>query len=499
MAYTEYILPNANTEFGLCTVRLYSEFDDLTVPLNNTIEVIGEVDDSVDVSPSVQEAAVLDITLFDDRTIYTEGFWFKVLDGDALLKIMILEGEVETFYFFGVVEPLQVEWEEDYADPTNTTIIRRAAITLTSLVKKLFDVTSQDLQDAVYNNRIPCYDEPTVGGDPFSYFRVKDIFARMLELTGLNSGYNGDDVTFLYDSAHLEFKFKNAAGDSFRFDQLFFVPSTLTTPPGGMEQESYFFQGTSQWANTFYYLKDFISILLNSFQLILRFDFSDSRVRINLCQRGHAYTSNVTMPKTIKNGRKIVFASDKRLDGVSTSDYFDSNTHRFLSRQFSTDMQTIDPPSYVTINVDKQILFRAGKSATFVVHSLIGAQMLFGQSISTEEDLTDRTFLWTDMIRTIEYFNSESKSYLTTNDNFFDLGEAVCGYLFYRFSPKFKVIRTIHATLKVNDGITNSQANAMSLMRTPINYGKGDKQFYATQVIKNSPEPNKMTVFWFEE
>jgi hypothetical protein len=139
-------------------------------------------------------------------------------------------------------------------------------------------------------------------------------------------------------------------------------------------------------------------------------------------------------------------------------------------------------------------------TGTLAGHLIFGRTLIYAQPWYAEFDFE------VDQIRSVSYYDYEAKDYADTPEKSFDLGWAVAAYLYRRFSPAFQVIESIHAGLKANDGTTNSQANAKSLMRTVIDDGQGAKYYYATRVRKTpamddgkTRKPETLAVLWNEE
>jgi hypothetical protein len=133
-------------------------------------------------------------------------------------------------------------------------------------------------------------------------------------------------------------------------------------------------------------------------------------------------------------------------------------------------------------------------------HLLFGRTLIYAQPWYAE-------FEWeADQIRSVDYFNYESRAYDSTPATSFDIGRAVAAYLYYRFAPAFQTIEAVYGDLRANNGTTNSQANSMSLMRTQIDDGTGSKYYYATSVRKipgiddgKTRTPTQLAVLWNEE
>lgn len=496
MAYTEYILPDCNSPAGLFEITLYSEFDDLTVPTKQTIERIGELDDGIDVSPSVQEASTLEIDICDDHSVYACGFWYKVMSGEFMLKFN-LEG---LYYFFGVGEPLENETTDIYVDSADSVFVRRSTIVLTSLVKVLFDGASADVADELYSHRHQNFSTTPEFHKIWTYVRLIDIFSCLLKTSGLNSTFDNADARFVYDPDYPDFKYLDTEGRPYTFNQLFLYCSIAGETVGGVTEElkSYLFNRSTPF--DIHYIRDMISGILNTFQLILRFEFTDGRVRVALCQRGRSTPTKVTMPKLIS--RKIVNASDKRISGIQVSDNYHQDMIRWMSG--SEVIGTGNPPSIVTTDLSLTTLFRAGipdpiDNSYYPLTGDIVSFCVFG--MPTEEEYLSEQYPeieWSNRIQTIQYYNYESGSYVSTSNNLYDFQDAVCGYVYHRFAPLFKTMECVYGSMNVSDGVTESHENAIALMRTDINDGLGAKTYYATRIVKR-PEDNKLVVTWFQE
>lgn len=493
---TEYTLPNVNSPAGEFTVKVYCSDASLTVPSIQTILTIGSLEEGIDVAPSIQEASTLNISIADDTSTHAQGFWYKALASECHIKFMLMESSAETYFFFGTVEPLQVSWTDHYVNTGSTVFVRSADITLVSFEKKLFDGTTIDLQNDVYSRRVVQSSDSPQEGDPYTYFRVMNIFASLLYITGLNETYDRTDVEYIYNPSLPDFKYIQAGTlTPFTFENLFLFPSIWLS---GGELASYFFTGTSQWSQKYHYLKDFISMLLNTFQLILKFDFTDDRVKIKLYQRGHAYSDALMASIGHPINRTITIASDKQIDSVSAHDYWSPSNLRWVARQYSDDVQSIAVPDYISIYLEIPVLFQVGVGS-FSSWSISAAQVLAGASGINEDndDTMDQTFA--TRITSTEWYNYNTNAYVAPSiSDLYRLEESIAGYIYNRFAGSFKAIQATYGTIKSTINSVLSQANSRAMIRQSINDGNGAVSYYA-QSVKKDPSTNRMTIIWLEE
>lgn len=493
---TEYTLPNVNSPAGEFTIKLYCADATLTAPTKQTILSIGELEETADVAPSVQESSTLSISIADDTSI---GFWYKALGSECHLKLMILESTVETYYFFGTVQPLQVTWTDHYVNSSDTVFVRSAEIILESFEKKIFDTSMDDVSADIYSRRVANSSDPPVHNEPYTIFRIKHIFASILYKSGINSTYDAADISFMYDLPEFNFVRANTTPE-YHFEQLFLVTSWWTdierTPGDNAELASSFFDGSLySLTEKFPYLKDFVKCILDSFQLILRFDFTGGRVTIKLRQRGHSEADSARVTMTNKISRTITFASDKEIRGIQATDFY-STDGRWVSIQGGGVITSGDPPSHITIDSSLQALFLCGPGSRGAVNTNQWAQSVWASSATEGEDFDFSTINFVDKVN---YYNYSTLEYVDTAlAGINRLCEAIVGYIYGRFGKVFLSIETIYGGLTSNNGTTTSQANSRSLMRTSINDGNGAKNYYA-QSVKKNPATNKMTVVWLQE
>lgn len=509
-ALVEYSLPNVNSPAGEFVVKVYSETAGLTVPTKQTILSIGELEETADRAPSVQEASTVRLEVADDTSTYAQGFWYHITNlGRTLVKLTLLESSVETYYFFGRVDNLQNEWTDHYVDAGSTVFVRSGSLVMTSLEKDIFEKTTAELATEVLSHRVANDDLDPVAYAICKVTRVMDIFNALLVVAGYNSTYSREDTTFVFDSSKQDFKYWNRSlSYGYDFSGLWFVCSRYTSDVVPEEDTNTpFFYGSQSWANKYHYLKDFISALLDTFQLLLRFDYDTAtgRVKIKLYQRGHAAAdaSNAVMSKI--QSRRIIVASDTIGTSFQATDVYTTSLQRWISKSYSDSVQSIAVPDYIEIGASSMCMFRAGESTTGA-GTISQACNLFGSYADPTLGEypgfvdTDASYTTSDRILTIDYFDYTSNAYVNIPMSGDGTGilSAVVAYQYGRFAEEHVSITATYKSFLVNNGSTTSQTNARTLMRTTINDGTGSASYWAKTVIKDATT-NTLTVTWVKE
>jgi hypothetical protein len=119
-------LPSLEGIVGTFKFTLYST-EDLTVPTIQTIKVVGDLEASIDSGVLQHSIPQLNLSLREDHSQYTQGFWWRTLKNPTRLFITLDEGDGDTYYFYGNVSLLQTVWKESYVNGME--YIRTASVT----------------------------------------------------------------------------------------------------------------------------------------------------------------------------------------------------------------------------------------------------------------------------------------------------------------------------------------------------------------------------------
>ena len=188
MAYTEYTLDTIQMAQGVgtITVKLLHGDDSLVIPVEATITSIEQLIERVEVKANRLELGdgAIDVVDFADAN-YPHGFWYYVVVESASLfpevpelMFLINEGAGDTFLFWGKVDGVLTEI--DTID-TDVTFPRRAKISMLNVLKRIGEITWDDL--IAYLDVTRGFDDERLGARP----------AMVLTRHGLN-----DNVEYSY-------------------------------------------------------------------------------------------------------------------------------------------------------------------------------------------------------------------------------------------------------------------------------------------------------------
>src|SRR5512146_862012 len=120
MTLYEYTVQESVLPSGTMTVKLYSELSGLTVPGYQTIDCDFWVNNRVDAGPGRLELENADIRFAEDRSVYAEGFWYKVANGGyAELLFLLDEGSGDTYFWRCTILRDQTRFTEYDLTPGN--------------------------------------------------------------------------------------------------------------------------------------------------------------------------------------------------------------------------------------------------------------------------------------------------------------------------------------------------------------------------------------------
>jgi hypothetical protein len=508
MALTEYTLQDVVTVAGTFKFTLYADVG-LTVPTGQTIMSIGELEKVGDLEPNKKQFQNLSLSIADDYTVYDAGFWYTIALSEMYLRIYLDEGAGDTGYFYGFIDPMQSDFQEHYVGSLD--FVRSGTMVLTSVEAKLFATTLTTLNDAVVANKILTNYFPTdtpVTDDIYSYIMVKDFFSALLFASGLNPDYSASDTRVVYSQAVNEQDFVYYETDSLRtyfVDQLFLVMSRyVEAPPGSGNWVENTFTNLTWYdllvlnTTTFdpsSYVTQLIIEVLNSIQFNMELGYESGRHVITLYQRGRAYgnSNNVTMGGLLSS--RINVCSDLRKSGYKA--YNDNDTTKMI--WFSDKVDALPKADGIPETIEIEVAVSCALRVINTAPGIGSAYAVVPYGISSDEDMWEYFHKPYDCINSVKYWNYETSAYVVASiggDKL--LEEAVAGYLFARFHTAFRAFTRTYATLKANNGSTNTHTNNHPFMRTAFDDGTGSKQYYANKVIKNA-DNNTTTVDWIEE
>lgn len=482
---TSYTLPSLDTVAGEVKITLYSNDATLTVPTSQTVTSIGDLEETADVDIGVTQLSSLRLSLKEDYTNYTEGFWYKVLAGECWLRFYLVEGGSDTFYFFGLPQEETIEWTEHFL---GSTYLRTAELELISMAAKLMDTDTINFAIEVLANDIDS--GKRVLAEPTSYISAGGLFAAMLSGSGLNPSYDVNDVSFVFNSDDFRY---TQGGNNYTFNDLKIATKIWTSGAPNFEFQTAYFDVASNadsLSARYAKLRDLIPNLLANFGLVMRMSYdptadnNNGRHKIQLIQRGRAYADAARL--TFGDREKmstISKSSDLIGDATRASHLLDSASFVWFSKQYLDGKSTSTVPNHVDFDQDYQSIFRT--NAYLISNANNNYRQLYLVSGTT----------WT-IITGIQYWNYFDDQYETAVSPYIE--EAIAGYIYYRFTNQFtKIVRT-YGKLKANNGSTDSHVNASILQRTSINDGTGAANYYANKVTK-SIESNELEIEWIKE
>jgi hypothetical protein len=478
---TAYDLPDIVSVVGTLKVKLYSEFAGLTVPTVQTIKTIGDLTETAQRDVGISEMSTLQIDLRDDRSTYSEGFWFKVLNGDCRIRFYLSEGGTNKFYFFGTPQQDSTTWT-DWAIVAGT-YYRTASITLVSVTSIMMDTAVADWAAQIIVG-------PTViGSGPTSYgVSLKTLFASLLYVSGLNSSVDESDITFVYYSQDLKFKISTT---EYTLDDLWI--KVQYNPGSGIIGTDYFKAASGYcWAEQFDKVSDLLSDILFNFDLYLHMDYDPAgdsgagRHKMYLIQRGRAYdpAANLTFGTRLK-ASTVKMASFLLGDAVIIRS-FNTGGQVWRSKMYQPAFISTDPPVYVKFDIDRNMLFSGSPGAPAVN---LGYILWAKTGVATWAPI-DNVEYW-------DYTATPPAYVVPAQPN--DIAECLAALAYNQFTTKVSSVTRTYSKLKANDGSTDSFTNLNIGRKTSIDLdGAGNVDYYANKVTKKVMS-SEIQVEWIKE
>src|SRR3990167_787150 len=459
---TAYNLPTLDSPVGAFKFKLYCDTAGLTVPTIQTILDVGELTEQIDLDIGLSQFANLTLSIRDDYSTYSEGFWCKVLSVGWQLRICLEESGSDTFYFFGIPQEEQVEWTEHYVGSSR---IRTARITLVSAEVTMFDTATSDWIAEVYTNR-----RQAVLTDPSTIYEavnIEEFFACLLKASGLNSTYQAIDVDILYNIEDIHYL---EGVNSWNVDQLY-LP--VTVQYGATVYKTDYIDSThANFLGTFYpKASGLFSAMLRNFGLVAHatYNTATERHQILLLQRARAYGAQLDFSSS--EVQSTISKSFALLGDAAKATYLKSDAaFVWFSRKFlgETAHSTAAVPDYVDFDLDVQVPF--SDVAAALAPDKDGSALHGGAAITTAVLINDA-----------EYYNYNTDSYEAATNGVL---EAVAGYEFYRFTNKFSRIVRRYAPMSANNGGAETHTILNVGRPTPINDGIAAATYFANRVTK---------------
>lgn len=492
MAYTEYALPSiTNTIPGTFAVTLFSGIGDLVIPTFNTILQLGALKEVMDRSPGESELATFELTVRDDYSTYTEGFWFKVLSDSSekpQLRFYLNEGSGNIYFFWGELQEEETPVEELYVSSAPK-YFRRIEIKLVALLSKAKDVLISDWIAEIVTEHPDSYLIPTNKtsiGEPTQIIKAKDIFGAFLAVM-FDQGYLDSDTVWLYDGSNTDLQFYDGAS-WLNFDDIY-IAVYESDGVGGEHLTDYFNAAEPEYLPTLYGESEdtkqgfqFFVDCLRSFGFAIRHFYgkadetidstpANNHHRFQLLQRGRAYSGLITFGKQPKESSPILI-HDFIVKGIYIFDKIAPTHFAWCSRVFGG-ISLTSPPANAEFDMDQACLFEVGSVLPRQLYTSAG-----------------------DPYSSVRYYNYWSQA-MTELSGTYRLLKALAGYYFFRYPKRSRYERTYGPMLAIDGGV-QSHRSIVPLKRHEIANGSTTPTFWANEVIKR-PWKDEVEISWFKE
>jgi hypothetical protein len=290
--FNGYTLSTVTNHLGTFSVFVGTSVPDLTIPTKNTIISFGDLTERMDFTPGNIDMGTLQIQFVDDYTVHANGFWYEVMTGECDVKILLDEGDGDTFVFWGEIQRGETKFTEMYV--SGSIALRVGNITLLSLLARLKQITVASLTSQMVSTDVLHTD----ADQTLQYIRVADIFCLAVELA-FSQTYDAGDC-YTQEAGGRDFSFYDGTGYR-AFTSLYVaVRENTDTPPA----EVWARIGYNDSTDTTNYLGLFYSNAWDALKAIaLQFgwiprhvyDLTESRHKIQLVQRGRVEIQTVSM------------------------------------------------------------------------------------------------------------------------------------------------------------------------------------------------------------
>lgn len=510
----QYQLPVAyNTASGV--VKTYLIVDPalpaLTLPTAVKIASMGKITERIDAQAGVVDTEQMRVTLGEDYSTYSEGFWYKVINGypkDVQLMFTLMEGTNETFLFRGRVFKANATWEEIHINPVQDTSSPGVAPTKWVRSVQLQLVSAIDMLKSVAVSSLlgECRSHFVNAVSIYNFVSLKSVVAAMIKLA---YGVTYNEALVVNNATDFYFKSStdsSSGATNWQWTDCGVMAQQIDT--NGIYQDKVYFSvsNSNSWLNRFASAYELLVYLSFGFAAVPRFTFGDGTglisatpannlPRLEFNGRGHAgmTTSYVAMGGDV-NESKSITDSPHQPHSIRVADeagpYTDGagNTGPVSYWSLWGHLFWGAAPGAASFDVDLTVDFfvRNGPSEG-------DPQRYLYVELSLTHASVDSMYVW-DYIGGA--YTANSNWYFTVADN--ALASSLSYYLMKRFNPgRFQYTRT-YGRLSSTVGGVSSQRNTKTLMGTTISDGVTARNFYATSVEKDV-EKNQVTVTWVQE
>ncbi len=482
-----YTLPQINNmACGVIKATLIMPLtaDELTVPTKNTFLDITSITETGQEQLSQASAGTAKITVVDDYTTHTEGFWWKASQYALSLRFYLVEGGADTFLFYGSIQPQQTTWTEHYVGTLG--YVREGEFILLSAEGVLFSTaTSAWVTEALARSTILSW--PSAPGNR-GVIALIDLFECMLTTAALNVWVTtgGYDIDVILDTSTPDLVYYNT-GTAYDFSSIHIGTSSYNSSGSS----TYYINDYWDNANTHGHalaikhatLQDAISSILFNFGLTMRmsYDVATERHKIQLIQLGRAHATLTTQDNNPIDS-SIVFSTNLIGDAVRVQQE-DAAAYAWVSKKYNSAglSDANPPPGYISFDIDKPILFN------LVVPDYTS------EYTSSRSLFLNATPIAIDDIKVWRY---DTGAYYDRGAlDAYSMLDAMAKYYYYRLPQvnKLQVNRT-YPTLTLG----GSHLNSVVMQRIAIDLGSGSSNYYANKITKNVLT-NNLLVEWIQE
>jgi hypothetical protein len=491
-------LPNVVGLVGTFKFTLYST-EDLTVPTIQTIKMIGDTDASIDEGVLQNSVPQMTLLLRDDHSTYTQGFWWRTLKNETWIFITLDEGAGDTYYFYGKINLLQTEWEEQYV---GATYIRTANIVMDSYESIILESSVLTFTDDIKATagRVDNNNLTWVAGDGYKGMLWTSVFSVIMHSSGVNSDYLASDCSFSKGSDNAGLRFTNDAGATQHyFDALWFISQYyLTSAPNDNAPYILYLNGATAWHYTYSQMGPLLTDLLSTFQLIATFGadmaVNDSsgkpRCTITLTPRRNAYPDLLTLPKFEKS--KITLAENRVVTSFSSDNPALGTEQAWASQKYrGMVIQSSAIPSDVSI--ERSFIHLFGLYTAAGVTS-IDYKIWLPSTASPVQILHD------DFCTSGQYYNHITPEFVdATLAVPYRMSELIVLYNLNIYTSLKQSVVRLYGAFHAQEGAVTAHTVFTPLKRANLDLdGDGNVLYFIRRVTKK-PAEDRIEVEWVEE
>lgn len=491
---TIYYLPSGGALkcFLYVDSRVVDDDPSFAVPSSVNILSISPTVERVDLSAGSVDLDSMEVSIAEDFTDYTAGFWYNLIEGYPEYSIQIMfiltENSVDTYYYRGTLFRENVVWEEKYINSGD--FIRSVKMQFVSPMLGLKSVSTTALVEYITVTNAA---EMLVEGvsDALNvqsnYVTIANVMKSMIELA---AGVEYDEGQFISVQGDILLNATLFGGDYNPFFDGYIAAQVY-------EEGSYvntgFFRTSNfdpffpmAWIKRYENCYQLFNDICASLGVIPHYYYGD----VNGIYNGDATDKHtvVVSPRSNRASTKITNTKIISSSMVSNSTIKDVNV--LVKDVDATNywalngiIQTGEVPQNSNFDIEITQIFSASTAYAQqqICFSYYGLTRRFGEADNTK------------------YYNHNTSSWVTeavTSAN--DLVRVLTSYLFYRFTKGRREYTREYGSLSFSNGTTSTHQNLKILARHDIVDGLSTTTYYATSVSKDIAT-NRATVIWIEE